>query len=521
MYYKGNNIGLNYDAATGTWLFNNEPQDYIDTNAFSTADPKFDYTPPSNDDSEEEEDTNCPEGYIYDNTLKQCVPDPARQNQYSQQQNQGGNNNTSPVQIAGTNRTTTDGNFIATDDEYSNMTASELVENYKQRRFIKKNDKGELVIDFSRVKRKGGILDTLFGRVGQPQDVEEMASLNKVIDYLTQDREGGPILTKAQIYGTTAAGQTQFNNQVVIPTIAKFEADYYGIPYSDVIAPGFGDSIFGTTASVQKFDDYMSKKLDAFKVVANNAISNYTEDNYLKESGVNEIEKEKARKAKFDADIAKAKLEREMQKTIKEAEQNQAEKEKEEKQEKKKDEVKDLYNQYGQVTYNTQDTGGYVTTPNDPGNAPNYPGNQDYNTGSSSSSSTGQTGGYAGSGITSPPKDKPKCFHPEQLIGNKFIKDLEPGDLINGIKILGMVKLKLDEDMYSLNDVKVTGTHKVKYNNTWMYVSNHPESFKINDKPEFVYVPIVEGGTFIINNNEFADYDDEHIETLNNRLKIA
>ena len=136
---------------------------------------------------------------------------------------------------------------------------------------------------------------------------------------------------------------------------------------------------------------------------------------------------------------------------------------------------------------------------------------------------TGPHYGYGGKPSGGPSKpDKPKtCFHPEQLIGNKFIKDLEPGDLINGTKILGMVKLKLDEDMYSLNNVRVTGTHKVKYNNTWMYVSNHPESFKINDKPEFVYVPIVKGGTFIINNNEFADYDDEHIETLNNKLKVA
>ena len=67
MYYKGNNIGLNYDAATSTWTFNNEPQDFIDTDSFSTADPVFDYTPPPADD-EEEEDTNCPEGYIYDNT---------------------------------------------------------------------------------------------------------------------------------------------------------------------------------------------------------------------------------------------------------------------------------------------------------------------------------------------------------------------------------------------------------------------------------------------------------------------
>ena len=118
-------------------------------------------------------------------------------------------------------------------------------------------------------------------------------------------------------------------------------------------------------------------------------------------------------------------------------------------------------------------------------------------------------------------KETKRCFHPEQLIGNKFIKDLQPGDLINGIEIIGMVKLKLNEPMYSLNDVRVTGTHKVKYNNNWIYVYNHPDSFKINDKPEFVYVPIVKGGIFNINNNEFADYDDEHIETLDNKLKVA
>ena len=118
-------------------------------------------------------------------------------------------------------------------------------------------------------------------------------------------------------------------------------------------------------------------------------------------------------------------------------------------------------------------------------------------------------------------KETKRCFHPEQLIGNKFIKDLQPGDLINGIEIIGMVKLKLNEPMYSLNDVRVTGTHKVKYNNNWIYVSNHPDSFRINDKPEFVYVPIVKGGIFNINNNEFADYDDEHIETLDSKLKVA
>jgi hypothetical protein len=129
-----------------------------------------------------------------------------------------------------------------------------------------------------------------------------------------------------------------------------------------------------------------------------------------------------------------------------------------------------------------------------------------------------------GDGKPEPVREKAErktCFHPEQLVGNKLMKDLQPGDFINGIEILGMVKLKLNEDMYSINDVKVTGSHKVKFNNNWIYVSNHPDSFRINDKPEFVYVPIVKGGIFNINNNEFADYDDENIETLDNKLKAA
>ena len=363
MYYKGNNIGLNYDAANGTWSFSNEPQDYIDKNAFSTPDPIFNYTPPS--DEADEEDTNCPEGYIYDNTLKQCVPDPAKQNQYSQQQNQGGNNSTSPVRIAGTNRTTTDGNFVANDDEYDKMTASELVENYKQRGFIKKNDKGELVIDFNRVKRKGGILDSLLGRMGQPQ-VEGMASLNKVIDYLVDKN----ILTQNQIYGTTAAGQTQFNNEVVIPTIAKFEADYYGIPTSEVLAPGFGDSIYGTKASVQQFDDYMAKKLAAFSTVANNSITNYKRGDLeyqIKEQEDSAIEKEKARKAKFEADQAEIKANEERIKAenrIRDEEEAQAKKEKQQ----ESDDFTNLKTGESTTdssgdTYTRKNDGGYTFTP--------------------------------------------------------------------------------------------------------------------------------------------------------------
>jgi hypothetical protein len=240
------------------------------------------------------------------------------------------------------------------------MTPSELIENYKQRGFVKLNDKGQLVVDLNRVQRKGGVLDVLLGRVGQPQ-VEGQASVDKVIKYLVDNN----IVKQSDIYVTDGKGGTgnyTFNSEVVIPTIAKFEADYYGIPYSDVIAPGFGGKIFGTTESVQQFDDFMAKKLAAFSTVANNAVSNYTEDNYLAASGVDEIEKEKARKAKFDADIAAEKAKQEMQKTIREAENRQQEKEKEDKRRKATQEGSDYtQSNYEEASGTKIDKGPQVT----------------------------------------------------------------------------------------------------------------------------------------------------------------
>jgi len=274
MYYKGNTIGLNYDAATGNWSFSNEPNDFIDTNAFSTADPKFDYVPPSNPTPDEPDNDPCPAGYKYDATLKQCVIDPDYQNPFMDEQTQTGDGGyrEDPKQIAGTNRTTTDGNYKATDAEYENMSASELIENYKQRGFVKINDKGELTVNLDRVGQGGSIMDALLGRISGGG--EGQASVNKVVGYLVDKG----IVKQSDIYKTSGKGGTgnyEFNSEIVIPTIAKFEADYYNLPYSEVLAPGFGGKIFGTRESVQQFDDFMAKKLAAFSTVANNAVTNY------------------------------------------------------------------------------------------------------------------------------------------------------------------------------------------------------------------------------------------------------
>ena len=66
---------LEYDPSNvdNPWQLNNIAQDFIDINAFSTPEPKFEMVTPEEED-EEETVQECPPGYIYDSTLKQCVP---------------------------------------------------------------------------------------------------------------------------------------------------------------------------------------------------------------------------------------------------------------------------------------------------------------------------------------------------------------------------------------------------------------------------------------------------------------
>ena len=146
----------------------------------------------------------------------------------------------------------------------------------------------------------------------------------------------------------------------------------------------------------------MSKKLEAFATVANNTISNYNPDtaftgSYSDNILQNRLDKEKERKAKFDADIAqikadkeKIKAERDMQKLIKEAEER----------EKLKNELDDMIPKGDDKDKDTSgdDTGGgsnIVQGPN-PGDAG---GTSTYSSGSSSPS-TGQSVGPVGAPVS-------------------------------------------------------------------------------------------------------------------------
>ena len=78
---------LTFDGTS--WSINNVAQNFIDTNSFSSSDETFPYVPPeaTTPDTETGVTDPCPPGYIYDESLKQCVPDPNTENTFLQEQN--------------------------------------------------------------------------------------------------------------------------------------------------------------------------------------------------------------------------------------------------------------------------------------------------------------------------------------------------------------------------------------------------------------------------------------------------
>jgi len=412
--YKGNNISLGYDAATGTWGVQNIPTEYIDTEAFSSTDPDFVYTPPTIDAPEDNEDFNpCPAGYIYDSELKQCVIDPNAESNFMQTMQ---DNNTTEaekqqrVQIAGTDRFTSDNNFIATDEEYANMSAQELIENLKQRGFVNKNkETRQLEVDLDRGSMVAGFLDSQLARFGQ----EENTQLNKKKNII------GLLVNKGIIDSTTAYPKggmsatgdgSDIPSKIKIPTITLGQAKLQKtVP--NLVVDGYGGSVFGINLPSNRPDQFgdITKDFNAsISNFANNFATAYiTNPNFNPKGTIgtsqdadkfDDIEQSKRREAKAKARKAEAEAfakeqkviqdRKDMQQKIKDAEQQQQQ-EQEQQQSNERDRVRDEYKEKGTVTYNTKDTGGYVTTPNTGQNKP--PSERSGYTGSSKKS-TPRTG---------------------------------------------------------------------------------------------------------------------------------
>jgi hypothetical protein len=109
-----------------------------------------------------------------------------------------------------------------------------------------------------------------------------------------------------------------------------------------------------------------------------------------------------------------------------------------------------------------------------------------------------------------------KCFDKNTQIKLKTgqyisITDVNVGDeLFDGDKITTKIKVTSKNSiMYNLNGIIVSDSHKIKYNNTWKNVSEHPEAIIINNyDEEFLYCLNTESKVIKLQNYIFSDWDE-------------
>lgn len=116
----------------------------------------------------------------------------------------------------------------------------------------------------------------------------------------------------------------------------------------------------------------------------------------------------------------------------------------------------------------------------------------------------------------------PSCFKKGTLIRgtNNVLYSIESiplGTRINkGGEVTAVLKLDASkESMYMLGNVSVSGTHKVKHDKKWIYVSEHPQSVKIeNFQDKYIYClnttnKVIPAGDYL-----FQDWDEMDEELL-------
>jgi hypothetical protein len=123
---------------------------------------------------------------------------------------------------------------------------------------------------------------------------------------------------------------------------------------------------------------------------------------------------------------------------------------------------------------------------------------------------------------TRAPPNIPGCFAKDTIIqksNGEFIPiDLvQVGDdlMVTGTTVTGIIKFSAsDQHMYNLKGVKVTGEHRVYYNNTWIKVKNHPESKSVDFQEPYVYCLLTSSKIFRIGETIYSDWDDIDMNVL-------
>ena len=299
-YYKGTDIGLNYNAELGEWEFTNQAKNFIDTDTFSSPDPEFPTAPPEDD--EEETTPDCPDGYIYNETLKQCVPDPDYENTYrgDEQQQTGGDR--------------TIENFIPSDTERERQIksgdAKSYIDNLKKRGFITEQD-GKLFLkteSFGQTLASGAF--ARFGLADEPkakmnriiQDLQRMGAINLQVTAGDIDPETGePEIKLGSLLQVSDEAGT-------FPTYNFAEGDMTKGNIDPFAFQTFTPA--GSTDKFKTFADYISSLQQVKTSVADvgadvrRGDTEYT----IKEKEKAEINKAKAEAKKAEAEATKAEM---------------------------------------------------------------------------------------------------------------------------------------------------------------------------------------------------------------------
>lgn len=109
-----------------------------------------------------------------------------------------------------------------------------------------------------------------------------------------------------------------------------------------------------------------------------------------------------------------------------------------------------------------------------------------------------------------------KCFDKNTSIqmndgSSKKISSIEVGDvLINNNIVTGKMKVATKgSTMYILNNIIVSDSHIVKYNDSWIPVSKHPNAIKLDSyNEEYLYCLNTTNKIIEINNLTFTDWDE-------------
>lgn len=120
-----------------------------------------------------------------------------------------------------------------------------------------------------------------------------------------------------------------------------------------------------------------------------------------------------------------------------------------------------------------------------------------------------------------------KCFDKNTLIQmddgtNKKIENIELGDvLLHNNIVTGKMKVATKgSTMYILNNIIVSDSHILKYNDSWIPVSKHPEAIKLDSyDEEYLYCLNTTNKVIEINNLTFTDWDEIFDDNLNEIIR--